>query len=294
MTHLADDDLRGQDRPQHVATCAECRLRWESWQRLTAATRLAADALAPPLAPPPFDSLLLPAIAAPAPRATEARPAETPRRVRAWRTGALLVRWQARLMPRLLLPASVLGLAAATAIALLTPDPRMATHGFAAVVVLTVLLGSLATCTRRADPRTDLLHALPISPVTVFAARLVLVLAVDVLLALGCSVAVHAAGVGTGVPDLVAGWLGQSLLASATAVVCAVRYSPGVGAAAAVALWCLGSVTSLSRGGIAERLGRVFAHVWGTTPWTVVVALALFALATHQVRQLPARRWEPA
>ncbi|WP_026422101.1 hypothetical protein [Actinokineospora inagensis] len=284
MTHLSADELRGPARPPHVDTCRDCEQRWESWRRLAVATRQAADALAPPLAPPAFDTLL-PAIAPSASRAGSVRP---------WRAGTRLVRWQLRLMPRLLLPSSVLGLAAATAIAVTTPDARLGAQAFAAAVVLTVLFGSLATCSRRADPRGELLHALSVSPVTVFIARLVLVLAVDLLLALGCSVAVHLVGAGTPVPDLVMGWLGQSLLASAVAVVGAVRHSSGVGAAAAVAMWCLGSMTSLSRGGLAERVGTVFSHVWATTPWTAAIALALFALAVHQVRQLPTRRWESA
>jgi hypothetical protein len=206
----------------------------------------------------------------------------------------VLVLRQLRLMPRVLLPLSVGGLAAAVVIALVTPDRALAERYFAAGVVLVALLGSVATCTRRADPRTELLYALPISPVTVFTARLVLVLAVDLLLALAASVVVHVAGVGAGIFDVVSGWLGQSLLASAIAVAGAVRFSSGVGAAAAVAVLCTGFLTTLSRGGLAERVGAVATQVWGTTPWTAAAALALFVLAVGQVRRLPEHRRELA
>ncbi|HWE91964.1 MAG TPA: hypothetical protein VG317_21050 [Pseudonocardiaceae bacterium] len=282
MTHLTDDELRHLTRPAgHLATCAACRLRWDSWQHLAAATRQAAATLASDVRAPAFD-LLLPDLA---PEPTVTRPGLT----RSWRTTGLLVLRQLRLMPRLLLPLSFAGLAAAVVIALVTPDPALASRYFAAGVVLVALLGSLATMARRGDPRTELLCALPISPVTVFTARLVLVLAADLLLALVGSGVVHAAGVGSGVFDLVTGWLGQSLLTSAIAVVGAVRWSTGVGAAAAFAAWCVGSLATLSRGGLAERVGAAVAQVWGTTPWTTALALVLFVLAVRQVRQLPER-----
>ncbi|MEW2505763.1 MULTISPECIES: hypothetical protein [unclassified Amycolatopsis] len=240
----------------------------------------ASDALPPEAATPhrPRASALPNAAPRPAPR-------------RSLRTSALLVWWQLRLMPRRLLPLSFVGLAAAVGIALITPDPLPASRYFAAGVVLVALLGSLATISRRGDPRGELLFALPTSPVTVFIARLVVVLTVDLLLALAGSVAVHAAGIGSGVFDLVTGWLGQSLLASAIAVAGTVRWSSGVGAAAAVAAWCLGSLTTLARGGLAERIGAAAAQIWGTTPWTLALVLLLFVLAARQLR-LPERRRE--
>jgi len=286
MTHLTDDELRRPGRPGHLDACTACHTRWESWQRLAQGARRAAVTLAPDLAPPAFDTLIAPLV----------RPAAvtSPGLTRSWRTTGLLVVRQLRLMPRLLLPLSLVGLVAAAAVALATPDPGAASRHFAAGVVLVALLGSLATCAQRADPRAELLMALPISPVTVFTARLVLVLAVDVVLALAGSVVVHGAGVGTDVFDLIAGWLGQSLLASAIAVVGAVRFSTGVGAAAALAAWSLGSLAAIPRGGLAERVSEVSAKVWSTTPWTAVIALALFVLAVRQVRQLPERRGELA
>jgi hypothetical protein len=48
-------------------------------------------------------------------------------------------------------------------------------------------------------------------------------------------------------------------------------------------------LTTLSRGGLAERVGRVAGDIWGTTPWTAAVALVLFVLAVRQVRRLPER-----
>jgi hypothetical protein len=284
MTHLTDDELRGTTRPDgHLATCAACHLRWDSWRQLAAATREAAAALTPDARPPAFD-VLLPELV-PAPRPASHRPA------RSWRTTGLLVRWQLRLMPRSLLPLSFAGLVAAVVIALITPDALLASRYFAAMVVLVALLGSLATVSRRGDPRGELLFAVPTSPVTVFTARLVLVLAADLLLALAGSAVVHTAGIGGGVFDLVTGWLGQSLLASAIAVMGAVRWSSGVGAAAGIVAWCLGSLTTLARGGLAERVGAVASQIWGTTPWTLALVLLLFVLAARQLR-LPERRRE--
>ncbi|MGW3991868.1 hypothetical protein ACWEF6_00110 [Amycolatopsis sp. NPDC004772] len=293
MSHLTDEELRGAARPDgHLATCAACHLRWDSWRGLSAATREAAAALAPDAHPPAFD-VLLPQLRPVSPPVSQPMSQPAPRPVehrRSWRTTGLLVRWQLRLMPRSLLPLSVGGLAAAVVIALITPDALLASRYFAAAVVLVALLGSLATVSRRGDPRGELLFAVPTSPVTVFTARLVLVLTADLLLALAGSVAVHAAGIGGGVFDLVTGWLGQSLLASAIAVAGAVRWSSGVGAAAGVAAWCLGSLTTLARGGLAERVGAVASQIWGTTPWTLALVLLLFVLAARRLRLPEGRR----
>ncbi|SDC53906.1 hypothetical protein [Actinokineospora iranica] len=287
MTHLTDSDLVRLAAPTapvdpHVVECASCSLRLAAWRRIARATAAPTTAVTAPA----FDTLiprLPPQAAAPA------RIAAAPRRGlgRSSRLAAWIVLRQARIMPRSLAPLSLLGLVLATVIGLATQDPVLAKHYFGAVVVLVVLLGACATTTRRGDARSDLLCSLPISPATVFACRVVLVLCVDLALALSASVLVHVWGNVAPLTELVGGWLGQALLASAIAVACSVWRSPPVGAVAAATTWFVCSLTTLPGGELAERAGTAVGRVWGTTPWGLALSVVLVVAAVLRSRSLP-------
>jgi hypothetical protein len=83
---------------------------------------------------------------------------------------------------------------------------------------------------------------------------------------------------------VVAGWLGQALLASAVGVVGAIRGSPAMGGAAAVALWGLGAVVGPVAAALPTWLRDGVAQVWSTTPWTIGAALLLYGVAVAGMR----------
>jgi hypothetical protein len=127
------------------------------------------------------------------------------------------------------------------------------------------MIGSVAICSRRTDPRLELLSTMLVSPATVFAARLVLVLSIDLVLALAASVAMHQLGAFPDVFQVVSQWLGQALLASAVGVACAVWKSPLVGGAIAATVWLLCSASTLPTG--AKSYGGVDGRCCSCPSW---------------------------
>jgi hypothetical protein len=155
---------------------------------------------------------------------------------------------------------------------------------FAAAVVLVILVGTLAVCGGRADPRLELLFSTPISPSVVFTCRLVLVLCVDVALALVASLVVSQVSGVASLLGVVTGWLGQALLASAIGVVCAVWRSRLLGGLASGVVWLLGTASTVPHGVLTGRLASVFSYVWVTTPWTLAATVGLLVLAVRGMR----------
>lgn len=299
MTHLSDERLTelgragGQLRDAHLAGCPRCQARLAAWRNLTDATTTVATELTGPVVVPSFDSLLGPVLAA--------QPTNQPIEVTApgfgasWRLTAALVFRQFLLIPRALVPCTVLGLLAAVLLVPAVPNPVLAERFFGAAVSLVVMIGSVAICTRRTDPRLELLSTMLVSPATVFAARLALILSIDLVLALAASVAMRQLGAFPTVFDVtvfgvVSQWLGQALLASAIGVACAVWKSPLVGGAVGATVWFLCSASTLPSGVLSVQLGPVVSHVWATTPWTLAAALLVLALA---VRTMGTPRIDP-
>ncbi|MGH3570176.1 MAG: hypothetical protein ACRDRH_30045, partial [Pseudonocardia sp.] len=182
------------------------------------------------------------------------------------------------------LAAVALGLLGAVGLALATREPGLGLRLFAAAVPLLVVAGVLGTCQPRNDPRAELLAALPVGPPVVFGVRLAAVLVLDLALAVLASVALALFGHPAGVTDLVAGWLGQALLAAAVGVVGAVWHSPAVGASAAVALWGLGTVVGPLTGALPSWARAGIAEFWATSPGAVAVAMLLYGVAVLGMR----------
>jgi hypothetical protein len=217
MRHLYEDDVAAAARGSlhgarrlHLARCASCQTRVAAHTALVAAARTADRVLTGPVLVPDFDTLLarLPAGAVPRPDEAPAVPAIR----RPWRLAVALVARQATLLPRSLAALSLGLIAVATALALTTPAESSAVRLFSLVVNLAVLAGTLGTCTPRRDPRRELTFALPISPATVFLARITLVLAVDVGAALVASAALGLVGRPGSTSQLVMAWGGPAQL----------------------------------------------------------------------------------
>ncbi|MBX6385945.1 MAG: hypothetical protein IRZ07_23720 [Microbispora sp.] len=239
---------------------------------LAAAVRAADEELLGPVVVPAYDDLLgrLPEIAGHRRKATMPGPS-----LRAsWRLAAGLVAAQARLMPRSLGPLTTAGLAAAVVLARTAPTPGAVVQLFSAVVTVVLLLGAVTACSHRSDPRLELLSAMPISPATAFATRLVLVLGIDLALSVAASGILVAAGAAAGLAAVVAGWLGRALLAAGAGAVFAIWRSPAFGTTAGVVVWLLGWVR-----------GPGDALVSGTHPWMLSCAVALLATAVWLARR---------
>jgi hypothetical protein len=267
------DDCGHHDLPGgSAADCQECRTRRAGWQNLAGATAIASDALVGALRTPSFDDLV-------GPHLTSTRPVEVPGPGlrAAWRLVVALTGAQLRLLPRALAPLSLLGFAAAVGLAAAPLGKAGSTALFGLAVTLVIQLGTLTTCSGRAGP-AELFATVPVGPAVVFAHRLTLVLAADTVLALGASLVASGLGVAT-VPDLVGGWLGQAMLASAIGLVVAVWRSPASGAMVGVAVWALAALGTFSGGGPLHRLVTVLLPLWSSGPLPLLVALALIAVA---------------
>ncbi|MFD7643993.1 hypothetical protein ACFV4P_25455 [Kitasatospora sp. NPDC059795] len=291
----------------HLAGCEPCQEQAASWTRLAEA---AADAdlllTREATAPPSFDALLggrLPARAAAAEpvRRPAAEPVRAPvaaaaprpvagtvwSRSRAWRIARQLTVRQVGMLPRSLGPITFAGLLLAGAVALLSP-PGYADRLGAAAISLVVLLGSLGVVSSRRDPRKELLQALPVPPVTVFLARVTLVLAADLVGGLLVSVASGLLG-GPAVGEVIAGWLGPALLSAGLAMVVAVWKAPWLGLAAGGGLWLTGTFVTLPHTGRRPvGLGALLIDLWTTGPLTVAAGLLLVGCAVRLVA-LPGR-----
>lgn len=299
--HLADEELiglvrgapAGEDR-HHLDGCAGCRARFADWRVLGVAAREAEGERA--VAVPSFDALLGPALAADAAGGTVAEPAvpvaaaPVPAvpgvRARApWRLAWQLARTEAALLPRLWAPFSAVGLVLAAVVAPLLDSGRLGPRLFGAVCVALIVLAGLVVASPRRDPRGELMFTLQVPPGTVFLARMAVVIGADLVLAVACSALIG----GPGWWPVVAGWLGEALLASSLALALSVRVSPAAGVAAGGGLWALGVLTG-PEGLISTPLRALLGPALSTSPWTVGASLLLLAWATGGMRRYPGVR----
>ncbi|MFI1966128.1 hypothetical protein ACH429_18815 [Streptomyces pathocidini] len=298
--HFADDTLAllartGADTAQqgHLDACRDCRGQLAVWQGIGAALR--AEAAEEAVAVPSFETLIAPALAAPAPApdgpvvdgarrpagagapagsSAVGRPFPAP-----WRLAWQLALRQAALLPRIWAPLSAAGFIGAAVLGGSVGQERLGMRLFGAVCVLLVLFGALLVASPRRDPRRELLFTLPVRPASVFLARLSVVLCVDLLLAVVCSAVIG----GPGWWPVVASWLGEALLASSLALALSVRIAPAAGAAAGGALWLLGVVGG-PEGLLTTPLDGLLDALLSTTPWTLAASALLLAWTTSAMR----------
>ncbi|MBP2473996.1 hypothetical protein JOF53_002868 [Crossiella equi] len=285
MSHLGDEQLRLAGTPEalsaearlHLDDCPVCELRAAGLGGLVTAAVAAADRQLGDLAVPDFGQLLGTRLTEPVRAARRATLADS------FSLAGQLLNSQFRMLPRLLTPVTALAFAAA-AVFLVALPAQQTGAGLGALVSLLVLLGTVWGGEPERGRRAELALTLPVSPIAVFLTRLLLVLTLDLALALLCSVVVSAAGAPVALPELVLGWLGPSLLASAVASAVTAWRTPWLGLSSGVLVWALGWL--VARGGALypeSGLASVLRHVWPTTPVTLVLAAALFAVAARLV-----------
>jgi hypothetical protein len=169
-------------------------------------------------------------------------------------------------------------------------------HGYAGQVLALVApvvaaLGIAGVYGPRRDPAFEVVAATPTAPALILLARIALVFAYDLVLALAASavLAVLGGDVG-GMFALVDAWLGPMALLSALSLALAVRLGADVAAGVAVVLWSLRVLADglLAGNGWAFDAVRL---VWSTNAGTVLAAAALTALAVFLAgRGEPIRR----
>ncbi|MFF4605290.1 hypothetical protein ACFY12_21470 [Streptomyces sp. NPDC001339] len=298
--HLTDDVLArlartGPDDPhhrRHLDACQDCLTRMSVWQDIGAAVR--SEAVQQAVRAPSFEALLGPALAGASTESAGEQPfAAHPVAsgdvvsgtahgvVRPCRTAWQLALRQAVLMPRLWAPLSAIGLVGTALLASARVSDRFGLRLFGAVVVLVIVFGALVTASPRRDPRRELLHTLPVPPTAVFLARVTVVLCVDVALAMVCSTLVA----GPGWWAAVSSWLGTSLFAASLALALSVRFAPAAGAAAGAAVWLLNVVVG-PQGVFTTPLDALLRALLSTTPWTLLLSVALLGWAVGAMRSL--------
>lgn len=292
---------------EHLADCERCRDLVEVQEQLIPAARALDERLVGRFEVPTFDTAVLPrlmvltdvTVDTYAPRASLHRAAvaidpvptmPAPGLSASWKLAAVLVARQAQLLPRTLVPLSLLGLVAAVVVAVAMPTQQATMRVLTAVISLVALAGGAAVCSRRWDPRGELLHAMTISPAVVFLARLVLVLLADLLGATVASVVTVALLPSLTLQEVVLGWLGPALLAASVAVVLSVWRSVWVGSLVGSVVWFLATARGISPGADSAGLGAI-GSVWTnpSAPWTLVLSALLLGVAVRVVAAAPLR-----
>jgi hypothetical protein len=255
----------------HLIGCPSCRAELRGW------TAVAAAAVAP--APPNSEPLV---------RAVLARSALAPQpsagRRRGVRFAAQLLRAELRLVRPSVWVASMLVMACAVA-AVAAGDHGAAAPVLSLVAPLVAVAGVAGVHGPQRDPAFEALAVTATSPRLVLLARVTLVFAYDLALAVAASAVLKLVAPQVGLVELVVAWLGPMTLLSALSLVLAMWIGPNVSIAVATALWLLrlGTVSApeLSGGWLAARMRQV----WATSPGTVAVTLALLAAAVALSRR---------
>lgn len=276
LAEYAAGVLAGPERTAveaHLLDCSSCRAVLVGWTALAEATAAPVDA------PPDPASVVRAAL-------TEAALAPQPPPVRRRRVafaGELLLA-EARLVHPSVWLASVLVMACAVALSLTGGNGAGATV-LSLVAPLIAVAGVAGVYGPERDPAFEALAVTATSPRVVLLARVTLVFAYDLALAVAASAAVQVAAPRVGLVDLVTGWLGPMALLSALSLLLAMWVGPNVAMTVTASLWVLRVLTigvpQLGEGWLAVAMRKA----WATNPGTVAATLTLLAAAVALSRQ---------
>jgi hypothetical protein len=260
----------------HLAACASCRTALRGWTAVATAT------MATAAAPPASASLVRVVVT----RAALA-PQDAPARRRGVGFAAQLLRAEMRLVRPAVWVASALVMACAVWLAVEGGQGGGAT--VLSLIAPLVAVAGVAGVSGQRDPAFEALAITATSPRLVLLARVTLVFAYDLALAVAASMVVRLVAPEVGLVDVVVAWLGPMTLLSALSLLLAMWITPNVALGVGASLWVLRvatvSVPELAHGWLAAGMRAV----WATSPGTVAATLVLLAAAVALSRR-PVRR----
>jgi len=220
------DPARRAEVEAHLRGCAGCRADLAGWAGLAAAARVG------PAEAPAGPDLVYRVMV---------RSALTGSHQVARRFSLALIPAEARLLRLPLLLASALVMAVGMVLAVLqTATSARSSEILALVAPIVAAAGISSVYGPQRDPAFEVVAATPTAQRLILLIRIVLVFGYDLLLALGASGVVVAAGADApGLRALVVAWLGPMALLSALCLLLVVWVGPDVAIGVALALWCL-------------------------------------------------------
>ncbi len=270
LAEYAAGALTGPERTtveSHLSGCPSCRAALTGWTAVAATTAAAVDA-------PPSSASMVRAVLTRAALAPRVPPA----RRRGVRFAGQLLRAELRLVRPSVWLASVLVMACAVVLVLASGSGAGATV-LSLVAPLVAAAGVAGVYGPERDPAFEALAVTVTSPRLVLLARVTLVFAYDLALAVVASAVVRLAAPQVGLVELVSGWLGPMTLLSALSLLLAMWIGPNLSMAVAASLWVLRMLTigvpELAHGWLATGM----REVWATSPGSVATTLALLAVA---------------
>jgi Putative zinc-finger len=276
LAEYAAGVLAGPERTAieaHLLDCASCRAALVDWTAV-------AEAMTAPAGTPPEPRSIVRTTLTQAALAPQPPPA---RRRRVAFAGQLLLAELRLARPSVWL-ASVLVMACAVALALTAGNGAGATV-LSLVAPLLAVAGVAGVYGPERDPAFEALAVTATSPRVVLLARVTLVFAYDLALAVAASAVIHLGTPRVGLADLVAGWLGPMALLSVLSLLLAMWVGPNVSMAVAASLWVLRALT-IGIPQLEDRwLAAAMRQVWATNPGTLAATLSLLAAAVLLSRQ---------
>lgn len=274
--HVAEDRLvawvagalrreEGEVIERHVTGCERCRVEAESWRAVAVAMRASAAAR-----PAPGPELMAQVL-----RRIDAEPAR-PRNGDALRRAWSILVGQRPLVQRELWAASALVMV--LGVVVVVSSKVAATGVLGLLAPLVAALGVSMIYGPEVDPALEVTLATPTSARAVMLARLTLVTAYDLALALVASSVLAAVGAAPTLGGLVGSWLGPMLLLSTLSLLLSVWSRPAVGIAVALGLWSVRVLADV-HGMFAFVNANVVDAVWSTSAATLLAAAVCLALA---------------
>jgi len=262
----------------HLDACPGCRTELHAWQGIARAAAASA----------PSSVALPPALAG---RVAEAVSREVADLAGSGRPSALeRVRWlghfvaaQAPLVRREIWPASTVVMLIGAAISLIDSTGRGGVPGAALSLLapLAAAIGIAMIYGQDNDPALELAMATPTSPRLVVVARLVVVLAWDLALALAATAILAAVNGPSVFLPVVSAWLGPMLLLGCLALLLSLFMSTSLAIAGAMVLWIARAMAVTRESNVSDLGGLtdVLNVAWQTSPLTLGLALLLLAVA---------------
>lgn len=269
---LDEKEERAVER--HLDGCAVCEAELASWKAVSEASTLASQNV-----PDPSAAILTGALAE-----IELQEEEVPAAGSSSITSRLSLAWQLLrgqlpLVRREIWIASPLTMAVGCIVALMTMTPNGAGLTLAIFAPMVAALGVAFVYGPENDPSLEVTLSTPTSPRLVLLARLTLVYAYDLALALLATGVLAVAKSGTSLWPLISLWIGPMLFLSALALVLSLLLGATTAAFAATGLW-VSRIVALSDVTVAptSRTSELIEVFWLSN--TMLLALAAIMLVT--------------